>query len=141
MGNRWSDSCRPPWQWRYCLTSCGNFLPFCHQDYGTFFEKVADEEGLSGWATTMGGSSDTRIWAGNGIQSVNLSAGYWNEHTDEETLDVVVCYQTAKLLKGVLKRCNELKKIIRKINRQQPAVRNREKRNKGCINTPFITFS
>ena len=59
-----------------------------------FFEKVAAEEGLSGWATTIGGSSDTRIWTGNGIQSVNLSAGYWNEHTDEETLDVAACYQT-----------------------------------------------
>ncbi|WP_062050458.1 M20/M25/M40 family metallo-hydrolase [Bacillus sp. JCM 19034] len=104
------------------VTSCGSFLPFCHQDYGTFFKKVAVDEGLSGWATTMGGSSDTRIWAGHGIQSVNLSAGYWNEHTDEETLDVAACYQTATLLKGVLKRGNELKNTIRKINRKQPVV-------------------
>jgi tripeptide aminopeptidase len=109
------------------VTSCGSLLPFCHKDYGTFFEKVADEEGLSGWAATMGGSSDTRIWAGHGIQSVNLSAGYWNEHTDEEMLDVAACYQTAKLLKAVFKRGNELKTIIRKIKRQQPAVRNGRK--------------
>lgn len=55
------------------VTSCGSFLPFCHKDYGAFFEEVAVEEGLRGWAMTMGGSSDTRIWTGHGIQSVNQS--------------------------------------------------------------------
>lgn len=101
------------------VTSCEGFLSFCHEDYGAFFEKVAVEEGLSGWATTMGGSSDTRVWAGHGIQSVNLSAGYLNEHTDEELLDVVACYQTTKLLKGVFKRGNKLRSVLRKMNRKQ----------------------
>ncbi|MDE5414307.1 M20/M25/M40 family metallo-hydrolase [Alkalihalobacterium chitinilyticum] len=101
------------------VTSCGSFQPFCDPEYGDFFEKVAVEEGLSGWATTIGGSSDTRIWAGHSIQSVNLSAGYMNEHTDEENLDVAACYQTAKLLIGVFKREKELRRVLRKISRQQ----------------------
>ncbi|WP_205650865.1 hypothetical protein [Ectobacillus funiculus] len=83
------------------MTSCGSFLPFCHKDYGAFFEEVAVEEGLRGWAMTMGGSSDTRIWTGHGIQSVNQSTSYLNEHTDEELLGVEACYQTTKILKGV----------------------------------------
>ncbi|MCD8500427.1 MAG: M20/M25/M40 family metallo-hydrolase [Bacillaceae bacterium] len=108
------------------VTSCGSFLPFCHQDYGTFFEKVAEEEGLSGWRTIMGGSSDTRIWAGHEIQSVNLSVGYMNEHTSEETLDVAACYETATLLKAVFKRGKELKNIVRTIKRKRPVMNNRK---------------
>lgn len=105
------------------VTSCGNILPFCHQNYGAFFEAVAIEEELSGWTTTMGGSSDTRIWAGNGIQSVNLSAGYLNEHTDKEILNVAACYQTTKLIKGVFKKGNELRSVLRKISRKQQTTR------------------
>lgn len=97
------------------VTSYGDFLPFCESEYGAFFEKVANEEGLSGWATTVGGSSDTRIWAEHGIQSVNLSVGYSNEPTDEELLDVAACYQTTKLVNGIFKRGNELRKILRNI--------------------------
>ncbi|WP_413299795.1 M20/M25/M40 family metallo-hydrolase [Bacillus sp. 1P10SD] len=106
------------------VTSCGGIFPFCHQDYGAFFEKVAVEERLSGWTATMGGSSDTRIWAEHGIQSVNLSAGYKNEHTEEELLDVKACYHTTKLLEGVFKRGNELKDVIRKISRNHQEIRN-----------------
>lgn len=105
------------------VTSCGGYISFCHPEYGAFFEKVAYREGLSSWATTAGGSSDTRIWAEHGIQSVNLSAGYRNEHTDDEQLDVFACYQTVKLLNGIFKTGNELRSLVRKIKRKQPASR------------------
>jgi tripeptide aminopeptidase len=103
------------------VTSCGDIFPFCHQSYGALFETVADEGGLRGWTTTKGGSSDTRIWAGHGIQSVNLSAGYLNEHTEEEIINVAACYETTKLLKGVFERGNELRRVLRIIGKTQKA--------------------
>lgn len=97
------------------VTSCGGYIPFCHPLYGSFFEDVATSECLNGWKTTRGGSSDTRVWAMHGIESVNLSAGYFNEHTDKESLDVEACYRTAKLIEGVFVRSGEFKKVIREI--------------------------
>lgn len=61
---------------------------------------AAIEAGLSGWKCTQGGSSDTRIWAEHGIQSVNPSAGYNYEHTDDEYLDVQACYGTVQLIQS-----------------------------------------
>ncbi|MGD6967416.1 M20/M25/M40 family metallo-hydrolase [Rossellomorea vietnamensis] len=101
------------------VTSCGGYIPFCHPLYGTFFENTAEEEGLAGWAVTPGGSSDTRVWALHGIQSVNLSAGYYDEHTEEESLDVAACYRTAQLIQGVFERRNELRKVLRDIKRKE----------------------
>lgn len=100
------------------VTSCGGYIPFCDERYGAFFEQVALEENLSGWKTTAGGSSDTRIWAEHGIQSVNLSVGYGNEHTEGEFLDVEVCYQTTKLLKGVFQKSKELRAVLLGIRRE-----------------------
>ena len=100
------------------VTSCGGYIPFCHSSYGAFFENVARGEGISGWETTKGGSSDTIIWAQHGIESVNLSAGYRNEHTSQESLDVEACYNTAKLVKGVFKNTTALKQVLRDIKRE-----------------------
>ncbi len=97
------------------VVSCGSYIPFCDLSYGRFFERVADSVGLNGWKTTAGGSSDTRIWAQNTIQSVNLSVGYQNEHTEEETLDVEACYNTLKLVEGVFTQERELQKVLRGI--------------------------
>lgn len=84
------------------VTSCGMIQLFCDIRYGQFFEKVANDAGLLGWKCTAGGSSDTRIWASRGIQSVNLSVGYQFEHTDDEILDTDACYNTAQFIKAVL---------------------------------------
>jgi tripeptide aminopeptidase len=100
------------------VVSCGGYIPFCDDAYGQFFEQVAKEAGLSNWKCTSGGSSDTRIWAGYGIQSVNLSAGYGKEHTDNEFLDVAACYEVTKLLKRVFENSRELSNIIRRIERK-----------------------
>lgn len=99
------------------VTSCGGYIPFCHPLYGSFFEDVATSECLNGWQTTPGGSSDTRVWAMHGIESVNLSAGYFNEHTDDERLDVEGCYKTAKLIEGFFKNNRELKNVLREVSR------------------------
>lgn len=99
------------------VTSCGGYIPFCHDLYAQFFEETAKRAGLADWKTTPGGSSDTRIWAGHGIQSVNLSAGYQNEHTSDETLNVEACYNTLKLLTAVFQDSRNLRRTIRQIDR------------------------
>ncbi|MFC2947982.1 M20/M25/M40 family metallo-hydrolase [Virgibacillus sediminis] len=101
------------------VTSCGGYIDFCHPSYGAFFEEVAEEAGLGEWAVTSGGSSDTKIWAGHGIQSVNLSAGYHNEHTDREVLDVEACYETAKLVKAFFGKRRELNRVLTGIRREE----------------------
>jgi len=101
------------------VTSCGGYIPFCEEAYGQFFEKVAKEEGLSGWKCTPGGSSDTRIWAEHGIQSVNLSAGYTYEHTEDECLDVGACWRTVRLIQAFFEQGNELKRVLSGIRRER----------------------
>jgi len=98
------------------VTSCGGYIPFCKEEYGQWIEQQAKEAGLTGWAVTPGGSSDTKIWASYGIESVNVSAGYRNEHTEDETLDVEACYQTAKLIKSILKNSRSLSNVLRNIS-------------------------
>lgn len=99
------------------VTSCGGTIPFCDPAYGKFLESLASGGGLDGWKTVQGGSSDTRIWASHGIQSVNLSVGYRDEHTEEESLDVNACYSTVQLLKTILQNGRQIRQIIRQINR------------------------
>lgn len=99
------------------VTSCGGYESFCEESYGVFLEEAAKKQGLTGWKCTKGGSSDTRIWASHGIQSVNLSAGYQNEHTSAETLDTKACYETVQLLIGVLQHARDLHRLIRQIKR------------------------
>ncbi|TCS84491.1 M20/M25/M40 family metallo-hydrolase [Tepidibacillus fermentans] len=101
------------------VVSAGSYFSFCHKNYGEFFEKVAKDKGLNGWKTTPGGSSDTKVWAENGIQSVNLSAGYMNEHTEDETLDVEACYNVVKLLDGVFEQGRQMQQVLRRIKTLQ----------------------
>lgn len=102
------------------VVSCGSYRPFCDPVFGEFIEKVATVANVGEWKCTDGGSSDTRIWAAHGIQSVNLSAGYTNEHTDGESLDVSACYHVTKLLHAILAEGRELRRISQRIQ-----VRNR----------------
>ncbi len=101
------------------VTSCRGGESFCNAAYGEWIEHQAMEAGLDGWRCTVGGSSDTRIWAQHGIQSVNLSAGYYHEHTEAEILDVNACYNTVKLVKTALKNVRSLRPALR-ISRQEP---------------------
>ncbi|WP_066318942.1 M20/M25/M40 family metallo-hydrolase [Bacillus sp. FJAT-29814] len=101
------------------VTSCGGYESFCHESYGLLFEKAAERKGLDGWKMTAGGSSDTRIWAAHGIQSVNLSAGYMNEHTESESLNVEACYKTMRLIQGVMCDARNLQRTLRQIEMMQ----------------------
>lgn len=94
------------------IVSCGGYEPFCDDSYGQFIEQAAERAGLDNWQCTMGGSSDTRVWASHGIQSVNLSVGYHHEHTAEECLDVEACYNTIKLVCSFFENARELRRVL-----------------------------
>ncbi|MFC5602699.1 M20/M25/M40 family metallo-hydrolase [Sporosarcina koreensis] len=97
------------------VTSCGGYIPFCSKEFGRCIEEIAEKTTKGEWACTAGGSSDTRIWATHGIQSVNLSVGYQHEHTEDETLDVGVCYQTVELLEEIFEHARNIRATVRRI--------------------------
>lgn len=81
---------------------------FCHTEFGRSLEGIARLNDLDKWGVVRGGSSDTSIWALQGIQSVNLSAGYLNEHTDSEQLDVKANYNTYLFVNEILRSSNRI---------------------------------
>jgi hypothetical protein len=50
------------------------------------------------WKACPGGVSDAMTFSSNGVHSVNLSAGYNNEHTDREYVDIRHCRDTISLV-------------------------------------------
>ncbi|PID23527.1 M28 family peptidase [Sporosarcina sp. P7] len=101
------------------VTSCAGIEYFCTDSFGDAIEEIAEISGAGEWKCTPGGSSDTRVWAAAGIQSVNLSVGYRNEHTNSESLHVGDCYQTVSLLKSLFLNTRMLMPSIREWNRSQ----------------------
>lgn len=91
----------------------GGGIQFCTEAFGTWIQELAKDAGLEGWKCRAGGSSDTKIWATHGIQSVNLSVGYQNEHTSEEYLNTDACYGAFSLLKGIFEKGKHLKRIVK----------------------------
>ena len=99
------------------VTSRGGYEKFCDDSFGEFIEETARDHGLAGWKCTAGGSSDTRIWASHGIQSVNLSAGYYHEHSSDECLDVEGSLGTIELLMALFKEAMMMRRVVRKVER------------------------
>jgi tripeptide aminopeptidase len=84
------------------VTSCMGIYPFCNEEYGKIFEQAGRLAGMPDWKMTQGGYSDTLVFAENGINTVNLSAGYRNEHTEHEHVDYRAAYNTFQLIKTAL---------------------------------------
>lgn len=61
----------------------GCYGAFCSDEVGHFMENCSALQGMN-WQCVEGGISDARVFSENGINSVNLSAGYMNEHTERE---------------------------------------------------------
>ena len=57
---------------------------------------------MEDWKITPGGVSDALVFAEFGIPSVNLSAGYQNEHKSTETVDYKSTFETVLLVESVL---------------------------------------
>jgi putative aminopeptidase FrvX len=73
-------------------------MRFCDPRFGDYFEAIGTMCGMSGWQAVQGGISDAVTFASYGIPSVNLSAGYEYEHTDEEYVNVIHCKETIQLI-------------------------------------------
>jgi tripeptide aminopeptidase len=84
------------------VTSCMGIYPFCNEEYGEIFEQAGRLAGMPDWKMTQGGYSDTLVFAENGINAVNLSAGYRNEHSEHEYVDYRASFNTYKLIETVL---------------------------------------
>lgn len=81
---------------------------FCSREFGHSLERIARNSDLGNWKAVRGGSSDTAIWASKGIQSVNLSAGYLNEHSNLEQVDVDANYNAYLFLSEILENAQRL---------------------------------
>jgi tripeptide aminopeptidase len=86
---------------RDIVTSNGGFH-FCSEEFGKLFEQAGKMAGMEDWQVTPGGISDAKVFANYGLPSVNLSAGYQNEHTDFETVDYLATFETVLLLEALL---------------------------------------
>lgn len=66
--------------------------------YGKYFEDIAERIGLGHvYKTCEGGSSDLKVWSAHDIDSINISIGYYNEHTEDEYLVISEWEQTLAL--------------------------------------------
>ena len=75
---------------------CG--MAFCSDSVGYFMEDVAKLIDMPDWKCVEGGISDAIVFAEHGINSINLSAGYMNEHTANEYVSLKDMRNTVRLI-------------------------------------------
>lgn len=84
----------------------GCFQAFCSNEVGNFFEDCSAILDMD-WKATEGGISDATTFSELGVNSVNLSAGYQNEHTDKESLYFPAMKDTVNLILQALALVND----------------------------------
>lgn len=89
---------------RDIVVGCG--MAFCSNQVGIFMENVSKLAEMD-WKCVEGGVSDAMTFAENGINSVNLSAGYMNEHTDREYVSLKDMKDTVRLIMQALAVVND----------------------------------
>lgn len=82
---------------RDIVTGCGSPWNFCSKEVGKFFEDCSALLGMD-WKAVGGGVSDAMTFSTNGVHSVNLSAGYYNEHTEQEYMVISETQDTINLI-------------------------------------------
>lgn len=105
---------------------CGNrdivagnyFMPFCSDNVGLFMEDVAQMADMPDWKCVEGGVSDAMTFAENGINSINLSAGYMNEHTAKEYVVFEDMKSTVRLMLQVFGVINTFAKTFGEVPAQ-----------------------
>jgi putative aminopeptidase FrvX len=71
--------------------------PFASNAVGKFFEEVSAMQDMN-WQACEGGISDAVTFSEGGVNSVNLSAGYENEHTAKEYVVFADMCDTVRLI-------------------------------------------
>lgn len=89
---------------RDIVTGC--YSPFCSNEVGYFLEDCSALLNMD-WKATEGGISDATTFSDNGVNSVNLSAGYYNEHTDKEYVVFDYMVDTTNLILQALALVNQ----------------------------------
>ncbi|AYP68168.1 peptidase T [Bacillus phage vB_BcoS-136] len=89
---------------RDIVVGCG--MAFCSDSVGFFMEEVSRMADMN-WIATEGGISDAMTFATNGINSVNLSVGYREEHTDKEFVVLSDMRNTVRLILQTLAVIND----------------------------------
>ncbi len=73
-------------------------MAFCGAEVAEWFEQIGVACGMPDWRAVQGGVSDAVTYAMHGIPSVNLSAGYCHEHTEEEYVNVRHAEDTSRFI-------------------------------------------
>lgn len=94
----------------------GSDRPYCSDAVGDFMEYVSETIGFD-YKCVKGGSSDASIFSRNKINSVNLSSGYQNEHTENEFLSINDMKDTIKLIIETISSINDFYKDFGKVPR------------------------
>lgn len=76
------------------------------REFGELLESVSVNMGhwREPFRAVEGGRSDLRVWSASGIESANLSIGYYEEHTEAEYLNLLEWHRTLGYLKACLER-------------------------------------
>ncbi len=91
---------------RDIVTGCNTPWNFCSEKVGEFFEGCSALLDMD-YKCVGGGVSDAMTFSDNGVNSVNLSAGYYNEHTSNEYVIVNQTIDTMKLVVQALALVND----------------------------------
>jgi putative aminopeptidase FrvX len=81
---------------RDIVVGCGQ--AFCSDNVGLFMEEVGMMADMGDWKATEGGISDALTFSEKGVNSINLSVGYRNEHTDKEYVVLSDMRDTTRLI-------------------------------------------
>lgn len=82
---------------RDIVTGCSTPWNFCSKEVGAFFEECSAMLDMD-YKSCGGGVSDAMTFSSNGVHSVNLSAGYYNEHSSDEYVVIEQTQDTLKLV-------------------------------------------
>lgn len=94
---------------RDIVVGCG--MAFCSDSVGYFMEDVSKMADMD-WRAVEGGISDAMVFAENGINSINLSAGYMNEHTVNEYASLKDMGDTVRLILQTIAVINQFYKAF-----------------------------
>lgn len=110
---------------RDIVTGCGN--AFCSDAVGKFFEECGAMLDMD-WVAKEGGISDAVVFSENGVNSVNLSAGYFNEHTEKETVHLAYMKDTVNLILQALALVNQFTHTFGEVPKENQWVKDRSKK-------------
>lgn len=105
---------------RDIVVGCG--MAFCSDSVGYFMEDVSKMADMD-WKAVEGGISDAMVFAEHGVNSINLSAGYMNEHTVNEYASLKDMRDTVRLILQTIAVINQFYKTFEAVPRENKWVK------------------